>query len=231
MLISILKKLCKSHIYLIVILIVYLLANNIISAQELPDDPTELSIEELSTLDAFPKNALTFHTHLAKELMFSYKYIFMQMKGNRDGTNKVSNDEVLESFPITPTEMSMQMHMFNLMYAPTDNLTFMTMIPYIQLKMDHITRSGVKFTTKSEGFGDLKLKTIYTFYGNIRRDKHRFLLDAGISFPTGSINERDDTPAGSNQKLPYPMQLGSGTFDLLPAIIYIGQTDKFQYLK
>jgi len=134
MLISILKKLCKSHIYLIVILIVYLLANNIISAQELPDDPTELSIEELSTLDAFPKNTLTFHTHLAKELMFSYKYIFMQMKGNRDGTNKVSN-------------------------------------------------------------------------------------------------ERDDTPAGSNQKLPYPMQLGSGTIDLLPAIIYIGQTDKFQYLK
>ena len=35
-----------------------------------------------------------------------------------------------------------------------------------------------------------------------------------MSFPTGSIDERDQTPAGPDQKLPYPMQLGSGTYDL-----------------
>ena len=28
---------------------------------------------------------------------------------------------------------------------------------------------------------------------------------------------------GPNQQLPYPMQLGSGTFDLLPGITYLGQ--------
>ncbi len=44
-----------------------------------------------------------------------------------------------------------------------------------------------------------------------------------MSFPTGSIDKKDDTPMGSNQQLPYPMQLGSGTFDLLPGITYLGQ--------
>ncbi len=47
-----------------------------------------------------------------------------------------------------------------------------------------------------------------------------------VSFPTGSINEKDDTPAGNDQILPYPMQIGSGTFDLLPGITYLGQSDK-----
>jgi len=49
------------------------------------------------------------------------------------------------------------------------------------------------------------------------------LWKAGISLPTGSTDERDDTPAMQNAFLPYPMQLGSGTYDLLPAITYAGR--------
>ena len=38
---------------------------------------------------------------------------------------------------------------------------------------------------------------------------------AGISVPTGSIDEEGDTPrAPGNQQLPYTMQLGSGTWDV-----------------
>jgi hypothetical protein len=53
---------------------------------------------------------------------------------------------------------------------------------------------------------------------------HHLHLNFGVSFPTGSITEKDATPAGS-MRLPYPMQLGSGTFDLLPGLTYTGKTE------
>jgi hypothetical protein len=54
------------------------------------------------------------------------------------------------------------------------------------------------------------------------------VAEFGTSFPTGSIDEKDHTPMGF-VRLPYPMQLGSGTFDLLPAATYLGQTDNWAW--
>ncbi|MDJ0798369.1 MAG: transporter [Calothrix sp. MO_167.B12] len=161
------------------------------------------------------------HTHGKGEFMFSYRYMLMSMNGNRDGTDKLSDSEVLQQFMVTPTKMTMEMHMFGAMYAPSDNLTLMAMVPYVVKDMDHITRSGVRFTTNSEGFGDIKTSALYKIFDD---NNQRIHLNLGASFPTGSINERDDTPAGNNQILPYPMQIGSGTFDLLPGITYLGQS-------
>lgn len=147
----------------------------------------------------------------------------MDMDGNRDGTDSLSTREVLEQFPVTPVDMSMEMHMLGAMYAPTDNLTLMAMAPYISKEMDHVTRMGVRFTTDSDGFGDIKTTALYKIFD---QDRQRLHLHFGLSFPTGSIEERDDTPAGDDQILPYPMQIGSGTFDLLPGITYLGQSDQ-----
>lgn len=170
-----------------------------------------------------PISVMGDHTHGRGEWMFSYRYMFMDMDGNRDGTDSLSTREVLEQFPVTPVEMSMEMHMLGAMYAPTDNLTLMVMAPYISKEMDHVTRTGVNFTTNSEGFGDIKTTALYKIFD---QDRQRLHLHFGLSFPTGSIEERDDTPAGDDQILPYPMQIGSGTFDLLPGITYLGQSDQ-----
>ena len=62
---------------------------------------------------------------------------------------------------VAPTKMTMEMHMLGVMYAANDDLTFMGMLPYVRLSMDHITRMGVKFTTDSEGIGDVKLSALY----------------------------------------------------------------------
>ena len=169
-----------------------------------------------------PISVMGEHTHKAGEFMFSYRYMLMRMEGNRDGTDDLSTQEVLQQFPVTPTNMDMEMHMFGGMYAPTDNLTLMVMVPYVLKEMDHLTRTGVNFTTNSEGFGDLQLTALYNV---LRQNRQRLHFNLGLSFPTGSIDERDDTPAGNNLRLPYPMQIGSGTFDLRPGITYLGQVD------
>ncbi|MEM8502201.1 MAG: hypothetical protein AAF716_03500 [Cyanobacteria bacterium P01_D01_bin.1] len=81
------------------------------------------------------------------------------------------------------------------------------MLPYIFKDMDHVTRMGTEFTTNSEGFGDLKIGRLYTL---LDRNRQRVHLNLGFSLPTGSIEERDTTPMGPDQILPYPMQIGSG---------------------
>jgi hypothetical protein len=160
------------------------------------------------------------HAHEKGKWMFSYKYMFMHMDGNRDGTDGLSTGDVLADFMVAPTSMDKSMHMPGVMYAPTQTTTLMAMFPYVRLSMDHKTRSGVDFTTESDGPGDIKLSSIHTVYMKGQNHVH---ITAGVSIPTGSIDEEDDTPAGADQKLPYTMQLGSGTFDVFPGITYLGQ--------
>jgi len=144
------------------------------------------------------------HNHKQGEWMTSYRYSAMKMKGNRNGESKVSVSDVLADYMVAPTEMTMQMHMFGLMYGFSDKLTLMGMLPYKSVSMDHVTRMGMEFTTDSNGIGDVKLSGLYTLYND--DDDNKIILNAGISLPTGSIDERDNTPAGANQKLPYSMQ-------------------------
>ena len=214
------------------VLVLFLLAFPIVASaeekkgQQPPTEIRDLSLEELLEVDVVSINVLGTHTHLEGEWMLAYSFMFMNMDGNRDGTNRISTSDVHKDFPVAPTNMSMEMHMPMVMYAPSDDLTLMAMLPYIRLEMDHVTRTGVRFTTKSEGIGDLKVSALYTFF---RRgfDRHRLVFNGEVSFPTGSIDEKDGTPAGPNQQLPYPMQLGSGTFDLHPGIAYLGQTESW----
>jgi hypothetical protein len=167
------------------------------------------------------------HTHHAGEWMVTYRYMTMNMNGNRDGSSRLNERDVFaEGFMVVPTKMTMGMHMFGAMYAPIDSLTFMAMLPYLQISMEHVTRMGGKFSSESEGIGDLRLTGLYAVHRWNRQQLH---FNAGIGFPTGSIDKKADTPAGSNQKLPYPMQLGSGTFDLFPGITYLGQADNWSW--
>ncbi len=54
--------------------------------------------------------------------------------------------------------------------------------------------------------------------GDVRQRQQREAnLGLTLYFPTGSIDERGATPMGPNMQLPYPMQLGSGTYDLEPS--------------
>ncbi len=191
-----------------------------------PTEFSELGLEALLEVEVVPISVLGTHTHLEGEWMLGYQFMSMGMNGNRDGTRDLSDGDVLNDFPVAPTSMTMQMHMPMLMYAPSDDLTLMAMIPYIRMEMDHITRTGVRFTTRSEGFGDLNLGARYTVFRHNFYD-HRVILSGGISFPTGSIDEKDflANPSQGKQQLPYPMQLGSGTVDLHPGITYLGQSE------
>ncbi len=159
-------------------------------------------------------------------LMLSFQYMRMAMDGNRTGTDQVSTAEVLSQFPVAPLNMDMDMFMFTAMYGITDDLSVMAMLPYVRKEMDHVTRKGVEFTTQSNGIGDATLALTYELY---QFEAHAIEVSAGVNFPTGSIDKKDDTPAGPDQVLPYPMQIGSGTYDLWPRITYTGRSGDYSW--
>lgn len=145
------------------------------------------------------------------------------MDGNRDGTKNLSRNDVLDDFFVAPTDMTTQMHMFNFMYGLNQTVTLTAMIPYVLKSMDHVTRTGVRFRTKTSGFGDIRLGSLVRLYAFEAPSigSHRFHFNAGVSLPTGDIKATGATPLGVT-RLPYPMQLGSGTVDLMPGLTYAG---------
>ncbi len=177
--------------------------------------------------------------------MVSYSYMRMEMEDNLDGTSSISPEEIVTTVPniffgmpmqpptlrVVPTEMTTDMHMLGVMYAPTDKITVMGMLPYLDKSMKHVTFQGPAgttelgtFTTRSSGMGDVKINGLFGVYDD---GKHRVHINAGLSLPTGSIDEKDRvlTPLNTRPelRLPYPMQLGSGTYDLLPGVTYKGR--------
>ncbi|MGZ0707755.1 transporter [Coraliomargarita sp. W4R53] len=199
--------------------------------------------------DHAPVSVMGDHTHTKGGWMLSYRYMNMQMDGMRHGTDRVSSSEALAAdggYTVTPEWMTMDMHMLGAMYAPTDKLTLMLMANYIETEMEHSISPAApamlfnvvgddKFTTTSSGLGDLKLSALYRFYLEGNRKAH---FSLGLSLPTGSIDEKDRTPqppAGMGMPtynvnlLPASMQLGSGTFDLLPALTYVQQFEDWSW--
>jgi len=185
------------------------------------------------------------HMHKAGEFMLSYRFMRMDMAGNRIGTDEVSPEEIVTTVPtlrVVPTEMPMNMHMFGAMYAPSDWLTLMAMVNYIDKSMDHITFQGMSgktrlgtFTTESEGFGDTTVTALIKLLDQPRVDGNDHLhINLGLSLPTGSITESDTLPGMGgpmDRRLPAAMQLGSGTYDLLPSRTWIHGLAPWAYLK
>ncbi|MBJ19224.1 MAG: transporter [bacterium] len=191
---------------------------------------TTLSGNALAYYDDFPDQhaplgVMGDHLHDPGELMFSYRYSRMAMAGNRDGDDRASTSSVLADFMVAPTDMDMEMHMLGAMYGVNDQFTVMAMLPFVRKTMDHVTGGGAHFTTRSDGLGDIKISALYSLFEN---ESHRVHMTAGLSIPTGSIKERGTTPMG-DVRLPYPMQRGSGTWDLLPGLTYRGKHERLTW--
>ena len=156
-------------------------------------------------------------TGQAGRWMVGYQFMAEKSDGSLIGPREISESKILDRFFAAPTDMTMQMHMAMLMYAPTDKLTLMLTVPYIRKHMNHVTVGGMRFAERTEGLGDIDLRGMYAVHES-EDLRHRLLLIGGIGMPTGSINAKMD-----GMRLEYPMQIGSGTYSLLPGLTYLGQ--------
>lgn len=173
-----------------------------------------------------PISVMGDHYHKKGGMMLAYRYMPMWMEGNLLASEAISNPSIFENYMVDPQSMQMDMHMLGLMYALSDRLTLMIMGNYISSSMNLSTMAGVDFTTSSSGFGDVSISALYKLINKNRQSLH---ANFGLSIPTASIDQRDDTPMMDNAQLAYPMQLGSGTYDPSIGLTYLGQSDKFSW--
>jgi nitrous oxide reductase accessory protein NosL len=165
-----------------------------------------------------------YHTHPAGMWMITYKFMHMNMSGLRAGTSDVDLNSIgfkrdkPYNYMMIPTDMTMDMHMFMLMYGITDRLTVMAMANYQVNSMGMLMDMGPgKMITREDpmttrGLADTELRGIYKI--------NKYLVGSlGLSLPTGDINQTT-VMMRTTYRAPYDMQLGSGTYDLKPALTY-----------
>ena len=167
-------------------------------------------------------------TNSKGEFTLSYRFMQMSMADSRQGTNTVATASVLNSFLVSPTSTDITMHMPGIMFALSDRVTLMGMVNYVDKSMLHVTRSNANFTAESSGLGDASLSALI---GLKQSGSIRAHLNAGISIPTGSIEETGVNPTsnGNAVQMPYPMQLGSGTVDLMPGLTILGMSESWSW--
>jgi hypothetical protein len=190
-----------------------------------------------------------YHVHPEGMWMFNAKLMHMEMDGLQAGTTPIGATQVGPGFYPTspypqpkypymmiPTKMTMDMNMYMLMYGVTDKLTVMAMLNYNASNMNMFMDMGnlpaadaipgvtpyhniLPYTSPmaTAGIGDTEVDAIYQFYYD--RTYGSLVGTLGMSFPTGSTTQNISMMAYTF-RAPYDMQLGSGTFDLKPALTY-----------
>ena len=175
-----------------------------------------------------PAGLMGDHVHERGEVMVEYKYMHMNMHGNRIGTERVLASEAFvfgqglappTNVGVTPTGMTMDMHMLHLMYGLSDRITIYTMPMWSAFSMNHLRANpfpanpgvldGQPFTTQTDDFHDLSLGVLRRVYQSACED---LILNLGLSVPTGDITSMTTIPNSPyTQEFPYAMRHVSGT--------------------
>ena len=172
------------------------------------------------------------HGHKSGEVMLSYRFMAMDMRGLQSGTTSLETTDILKDFMMAPTQMGMRMHTISAMFAPHDGITLMAMMDYQQRNMEmegaHHHKDGHHehpigtHEMSSVGIGDVKLESLLTLW---KIDHLNLIGNVGVSLPIGSIAQ---TGVDGNV-LPYSMQLGSGSFEGRPGITVFGYYGNWSY--
>jgi hypothetical protein len=187
--------------------------------------------------DPTPAGVMISHIHPKHEWMVSYKYMNMGMKGLMEGSDVVNEEEVFTNYLMAPDQMFMEMHMLMAMYGVTNRLTLMAMLNYTRQSMEMsmfttgghhhggVTDASGAHVMKTAGIGDIKL---YALYGILQKPHHEVLAGLGMNIPSGStaLKGEPGDMMYPNKRLPYAMQTGSGTYDLMPCINYLYRQKK-----
>ena len=156
--------------------------------------------------------------------MVSVKQGVMNMNGNIMDGDGISNAEILQmpnplgSMPanlsVIPEDMDMHMTMFDVMYAPSKDLTLMMMGTYVSKNMTLNTYAAMmgrnllgKFSTSSSDLSELTFSVLGKLHDT---DNSKWHGEATLQKSIGTKDDTDQvlTPMGTemNMILPYAMQ-------------------------
>ena len=172
--------------------------------------------------------------------MIGYRYLYGLEEGSMLHGDRAIPDENLirqacNGLPCRyrPGSMAMQMHMLDIMYAPTDWLSLMLMPQFMDMDMNLEQLAGappddsgshVHNGPRHHATGGVGDTGLYALVKLLDTPRHHWQAGLGFSAPTGRV---DSKVHGESQLTHYGMQLGSGTWDFRPSLTYTGQEDRW----
>ena len=154
------------------------------------------------------------------EWTFSYRYSRYYRSGLANGKGDVTEaDAFAEGYTSVPRRFAREEHLLSALYGVTEGLSLLMTLPWINKEMSLVSPDTPEAELRSTGLGDVRVTGLYGLWES---ESSEFNLDIGVSLPTGSRDERQPIPGGDGTsiKLPYDMQLSSGTVDVIPGISF-----------
>lgn len=149
------------------------------------------------------------HTHDAASNMVSYRWMSMSMSDLSADNKSITPGSLAGRYMMAPKKMKMNMHMLGLMRGLSHKITIMSMLSYQEKRMTSVkTMTGDLMSMHSNGISDLHLSGLFLLK---KTHTQTALMQLGLTLPIGSISKKNEMGA----VMPYGMQLGSGTPDLI----------------
>jgi hypothetical protein len=194
-----------------------------------------------------PAGVMFDHMHDAGEFMVGYRYAREEAgPGTRRGSHNATDAEIAtgcgnSACSMAVADMRMDMHMLDLMWAPTDRFTLMVMPMWMSHEMDmraldlppsesedeegehdgHGGHAG-PHSHGTEGWGDTVFGALVRVAETPNGAAHLGLM---VSAPTGAVDEMNADGTFTH----YHMQLGSGTWDLVPSLTATGRAGRWSW--
>ena len=145
------------------------------------------------------------------ELYMGYRYSAEKFRGTLIGTAEVSGDEVLDFFTSAPLTHDRWTGEVDVRLGLTSYLTLAGSVPWVRNTMLSATDTGF-FQSSSQFIGDVSVRGLIEL---LDMDEYRLSLTLGATVPTGKISKKGLTATGVRGVLPFTMQGGSGSPDVL----------------
>jgi hypothetical protein len=143
-----------------------------------------------------------------------YRFRRAKFEGVQVETVPLEFVDVLDFYSTTPFQRSDKAYEVQLQYGVSDDLSLVGVVAWLDRSRDLIDDEFLVGTDVS-GVSDLFVEALWGVWD---RDAIRVHLHVGAEIPIGSIEERGDLIDSSDQVLAYEMQLGTGSFGVVPGI-------------
>jgi len=147
-------------------------------------------------------------------LQLNYRFSRMGAQGLKFGPDPFPELDALDLYTYVPLDKTVDVHTVGLGFWVTDELTLVASGGWIS-KSRTAANEDVFFMNETSWVSDLEVDALWQVYG---LGAWRAYVQLGVIALLGSVEERGDFPDASNVQLPYDMQIGTGSWSLVPAI-------------
>ncbi|MCH7934592.1 MAG: hypothetical protein IIC36_11430 [Gemmatimonadetes bacterium] len=155
------------------------------------------------------------------DLYIGYRYSSQKFRGTLVGTDVIADFEILDFFSVAPVALDRWTGEIDVRFGLTPFLTLEGSIPWVRNEILNTTDTGF-FESSSEFLGDISVRGLFEI---LKMDGYRLSATLGATIPFGKISKRGLTSSGVRGVLPFPMQGGSGSPDVLVGATFLAQNE------